>query len=474
MAEHRAAHLKISGAGLPEVTKLQNGRKRLEFRCVGVSKEDWYSDRIEGRLFADFGSLMNAEMKIDGLGGSTNIPERDYADMRLRENRLEYTPSGALVVFFAYETLTDEFVQVKDDNIDYELNGLRRVTRPLIAKAGVEYTKVVGDSYIDHSVNSEATTKLYLASFKVDDDDAARMVEEVWLEAGTLSVSEENTQPGVKRVSTTFLAVEGSTTGPVLSRSTGDFEGLKTITVTTMQDASGSALGSAAVSYTPVHTGENFVNFTYPGTVEIVGTELRPYIASTQSQIVAYQFKVTPQAPATVLATTYTYYQTNGTIKTDTNGDYVNGGASGPHAGADPDGYWNPTEWAEGISKGIGVSFQPYARSIAFNKCRAISSTEVDPHDDNDPTLIGLSVSGTVSTSGVPESEIVINDGVRGYGGAYYEMTIGGGPPAPDANKYVLDIDISPAFTDVDDVEYYRKTITVATIPTQGDNILSP
>ena len=98
MAEHRTSNLKISGERVPEVEKLQNGRYRLEFRCTGFSREDWFSENAEGSIFASLGSLMNSEMEIDGLGGSESLEGEAYDDMRLIENRLEYTPDRKSVV----------------------------------------------------------------------------------------------------------------------------------------------------------------------------------------------------------------------------------------------------------------------------------------------------------------------------------------------------------------------------------------
>ena len=235
--EHRSAQLKISGEGAPEVEKLQNGRYRLEFRCTGFSKTDWYANYSEGRIFADFGSLMDAEMVIDGVGGSNAIPDSVYPDMRLRENRLEYTPSGTLVVYFAYETLTDTFVQVKDDNVDYELNGLRRVTRPLIAKAGTSYAKVVGTDTISHSVAGGATVTLTLGAFSIDNDDAATTITETWLEAGTLSKSNDYVGSQEAIVIQAIGEVPATPSGYSLAKTdVSDFEGYSTNSYTFLKD----------------------------------------------------------------------------------------------------------------------------------------------------------------------------------------------------------------------------------------------
>ena len=236
--EHRSAQLKISGEGAPEVEKLQNGRYRLEFRCTGFSKtEDWYYENVEGKLFADFGSLMDAEMLIDGIGGSEAIPASVYPDMRLRENRLEYTPSGALVVYLAYESLSDTFVQVKDDNVDYELNGLRRVTRPLIAKAGTSYAKVVGTDTISHSVAGGGAVTLTLGGFSIDNDDAATTITETWLEPGIISQSNDYVGSELAIVIEAIGEAPTTPTGYSIAKTdVRDYEGFSTNVYTFLKD----------------------------------------------------------------------------------------------------------------------------------------------------------------------------------------------------------------------------------------------
>ena len=180
------------------------------------------------------------------------------------------TQGDQYIVTLVYQTLGATFVQVKDDTIDLELNGLRRVTRTSIAQAGTDIPdddKDVGVDYIDHQIDAETAVRCFLASYKVDDTDSYREFERTYIQAGTLSVATKNLSEGVKQVTTVFLVTEGTTVGPVTSRSTNNFQGLKTITVTTMQDKNGDPLGTAGT--TPVHSFEVFSNFTYPGLFEV-------------------------------------------------------------------------------------------------------------------------------------------------------------------------------------------------------------
>jgi len=58
--------------------------------------------------------------------------------------------------------------------------------------------------------------------------------------------------------------------------------------------------------------------------------------------------------------------------------------------------------------------------------------------------------------------------------GTTFGISVSGGPERPDGNTYTLGtIDIEPAFIDEDGVQYYKKVITVATIPTQGGSVIT-
>lgn len=241
MAEHRTSNLKISGERVPEVEKLQNGRYRLEFRCTGFSREDWFSENVEGSIFASLGSLMNSEMEIDGLGGSESLEGEAYDNMRLIENRLEYTPSGNLIVYFRYETLGDTFANEVDDVVDYTTSGLRRVTRVLIAKADTLYSKEVGVDSISHSVGAGGTLTLPLAGYRIEDNNAYRRVTETWVEKGILAVSTplvggqqtvEVQAIGLTETEVGTLLSEVTASHVLISQSTSDYDGLNTIRYT--------------------------------------------------------------------------------------------------------------------------------------------------------------------------------------------------------------------------------------------------
>ena len=233
---HRTNRLKLIGT--PSVEKLQNGRYKLVVTCSTMnSREDWYSAN-KARIFPDFGSLQSAEMSIDGLAPRTG---EAYADMRLTQvesgNR-SARDGGDYLVALTYETLGSSFIQVKDDNTDYELNGLRRVTRTSIAEAGTDYAKTVGTSYIDHQIDAETAVRCFLASYGIDDTDSFRQVQEVYVEAGVISVSTDEDSIlsevvvdvinlNVTQVRTKVSEVTANHS--IRSQTTGDYEGLNNI-----------------------------------------------------------------------------------------------------------------------------------------------------------------------------------------------------------------------------------------------------
>ena len=146
---------------------------------------------------------------------------------------------------------------------DRELNGLNRIR--LIELSASDFTAQT----IGVVSTSAPTSTLFLGSQVIDNGGTIKVRESIWLQAGTLSVSESNESEGVIKVTTTFLATEGTTVGPVIARTTGEFAGLKTISVTTLQDSDGQSIVHSGSN--TVHQYNRMVDFTYPGVVSIVG-----------------------------------------------------------------------------------------------------------------------------------------------------------------------------------------------------------
>ena len=220
---HRTNRLKLIGT--PAVEQLQNGRYQLTINCSTMnSRKDWYSEN-KARIFPDFGSLESAEMSIDGLGPRTG---EAYTDMRLVS--VQSSMQGEqYVVTLVYQTLGSSFVQVKDDTFNFGQNGLRRVTRTSIAKAGTDFQKTVGTTSITSQIDTETAVTCFLASYEIDDTDSYREVTEVYIEAGTLSETEDKVGSQLAIVKETFASTPSTPAGYSLaSQQISDFSGIPT------------------------------------------------------------------------------------------------------------------------------------------------------------------------------------------------------------------------------------------------------
>ncbi len=233
MSNQGTIRLKVTN-GAPAIEKLWNGRFKLEFFCDNNSpREDWYYENVSA-LLPEYGILQATNF---GSGVSEDweaIPDSVYPDMRLVLAEYPYNVrAGKHYVKLTYETLTASWVEEKAEDTDYELNGLKRVSRTFVAIPGTAYANVVGTSTID----SDGTT-LYLASFKIEKTDAKWELSEVWVEAGVISVSTDQdsitSEVAVDAINLTVTQVrtkvsEVTANHSIRSQATGDYEGLNNI-----------------------------------------------------------------------------------------------------------------------------------------------------------------------------------------------------------------------------------------------------
>jgi len=234
MSNQGTIRLKVTN-GAPAIEKLWNGRFKLEFFCDNNSpKEDWYYENVSA-LLPDYGILQTTNF---GSGVSEDweaIPGSVYPDMRLVLAEYPYNVrAGKHYVKLTYETLTAAWVEEKDEDTDYELNGLKRVSRTFVALPDTAYDKVVGTSTID----SDGTT-LYLGGFKIEETDAKWSLSEIWLEAGELS-RDENSEDAKGSISITQIG--GCPTAPagytVVNESKNNTQGFETCSRTFYKDDS--------------------------------------------------------------------------------------------------------------------------------------------------------------------------------------------------------------------------------------------
>ena len=127
---------------IPEITKLPNGRLRVVRRFNKFTRED-VDDENLGSLMGDFGDLDTTGEQIVNQG---------YTNLRLIsvevDNRFNaVTNNSNPVLVKTYETLTNAFVQVTDEDQVEELeNGRKRITRVFRAQSGTTYSGDVGST----------------------------------------------------------------------------------------------------------------------------------------------------------------------------------------------------------------------------------------------------------------------------------------------------------------------------------------
>ena len=64
-------------------------------------------------------------------------------------------------------------------------------------------------------------------------------------------------------------------------------------------------------------------------------------------------------------------------------------------------------------------------------------------------------------------SALTIANGKKIFASTPFRMEISGGPIDPVGVKFTLDVDLRPAFSDIDGNTYYKKTIITSTVPDQ-------
>ena len=193
-----------------------------------------------------------------------------------------------------------------------------------------------------------------------------------------------------------------------------------------------------------VHEYQTFVTFSYPGIVELNKEERISAGATSEGNIYT-----TLQSPtqSEIKATVYEFIQTSNQVS---DSDYTYDSSNG---------LWAPNNWAsikaEGNQDDNEDSNVGFFDSQDFRGYRCIQPSGVydtlrffdDIRYNNRTALNSITNDSTLTVTVVDQ-----------------------GPPNPIGKKFVLDIDISPAFIATDGTPYYKKTIIVSdTIPNQTD-----
>jgi hypothetical protein len=469
---HRTQRLQIYG-NKPEVEQLFGNRYRMTVRCIAKNDTEAWYDKNKDQIFANFGTLYDAEMSIDGIPSRTG---EAYANMALVKNEASYTQTGEYVIVFTYETLTDQFVQNVADKVDFEVNGLMRITRSVVALNGSEYSKEVGTSSSitskGHGPSTDDPVTLYLSraleTSKRDYEVGYIEVVETWLQAGILNRGTVDMDDGsLQQRVTSYLAVEPTALGIVIRRDTGSFEGLSTFTVTEILDSAGSALSSTSPNL--VKTTSSISSFSVPGLVSLRENTNTEFTTETDGTILGnnyINFSFDLRGPIDVSCPTQTleYLQTENQIQS---ADYKLGSATG---------LWSPGSWASSRVTGIDKKNKPFSVSKAYRGYRAPENLirfEEDP-ETGSKFASGLEryISSPRSLSNASLTGRRMNVFIDGYEMANKIppiIEIGGGPENPVGKKYVTNITIQPDFKDIDGVVYYRKTVTVKDV--KGDAV---
>jgi hypothetical protein len=270
-------------------------------------RNDWYNDNKD-RILADFGTLSTAEMNVDGINPRH---KEAYPDLRLisaeagNRSRVE---GGEYIVEFIYETLTSTFVQIKDDDIDHEVDGLRKVQRTSVAIAGTDFQKTVGTTTISHQIDTESAKTLFLSAYKIDDTDFARTVTETYIEAGILS---ETTQPGrvpgTVEVTRRSVGTASQPTGELISFQDNNSSGYTTFTRSVVQ---GEITGVK-------QTYQDIVSVQTPGTVTLTTQSISQNGINGAVAVTNVQPIRTKKVSATVTVEVVTAPETAGQIAFD-------------------------------------------------------------------------------------------------------------------------------------------------------------
>jgi len=202
-----------------------------------------------------------------------------------------------------------------------------------------------------------------------------------------------------------------------------------------------------------IHEYKSFVTFSYPGTVDPDNVEDNTGVNPGQDALESHAFYLLESpVQSEVLATTYEFIQTSSSI---TASDYTYESAAG---------LWSPNQWASvkatGSQTKTGLEQCFFADSQDFRGYRS-SSAVGQVVNKSSRGYIYLNNRKMLDTrlNGSPNATLSVD-------------VVEQGPPTPVGSKWVLDVNISPAFVGTDGTPYYKKTIVVTdSIPAQSDNL---
>jgi len=200
-----------------------------------------------------------------------------------------------------------------------------------------------------------------------------------------------------------------------------------------------------------------------------------------------YNFNLKPPVQAKIESRVSVIFQTSADI---VDGDFTFNDGDGGGSGVAATGLWNPTEWASTYMSGIAWNYSPFSETKGLRGYRINTATSgVVANDEPGGTIIFSHLGAVVIQDKAPEHLAIVTttnplsaainavsdaqglrtivNGNRIFASTPYRMEVFGGPTDPVGVKFTLDVDLRPAFTDVDGNTYYKKTIITSTIPAQ-------
>lgn len=206
------------------------------------------------------------------------------------------------------------------DDIDYEINGLKRRTRTLIARAGVAFSGVIG------TTTHPTDTALLLAGLSIKESAATTSVKATYLQPGIVSAEKKSDiessllyvtfQSFGPKVTPTCLngasalnddilvAFQGGAAANIFRDRSTDLQGYRTNTVTVFMKSDGAVL-AANGSNVEVNSYQKFVKWQNPGILTIDTSPANPR---------AWGFQGYPGTERHYLCTVYEYLSTSGNV----------------------------------------------------------------------------------------------------------------------------------------------------------------
>ena len=318
---------------------------------------------------------------------------------------------------------------------------------------------------------------LYLAGFRDEtstnpDFQIGRFIT-TWTEAGLISESRRSIGQGIYSVSKTFLAQEGSTTGPVISRETRDIDGLKVISVTTYQDSAGNSIAATDGSDNLVHSFDTEENFTIPGVVRIRESSYRsgdtnvPGIGLVPQKTANYGFDLVKPAVTLQRVRNYIFYTTDPYIS---DSDYQYNPGDGAAVG-----HWNPVDWAKSTISGVSANGSPFYESKAYGNYRAANATREFTSSNRNARYgyINAPYRLTPTLLRDDEGNYIRSIFINGYKVAREPapmISVEGGPENPVGLRWTLSVAVgsTPSFEDLNGNSYYKKVIKICDVDGEG------